>query len=57
MSYRLPAKILQGHDMKVRSAFGPRLGLVQSAIQPGQLSVQRNGDARQIASHKALTCF
>ena len=29
MSFKLPGKILDEHDLKVRSMVGPRLGLVQ----------------------------
>jgi hydrogenase maturation factor len=29
MSFRIPGKILEEHDLKVRSIFGNRLGLVQ----------------------------
>jgi len=29
MSFTLPGKILEEHDLKVRSVFGPRLGLVE----------------------------
>jgi hydrogenase maturation factor len=29
MSFRLPGKILEEHDLKVRSVFGTRLGLVE----------------------------
>jgi len=29
MSFKLPGKILEEHDLKVRSVVGPRLGLVQ----------------------------
>jgi len=29
MAFRLPGKILEEHDLKVRSIYGPRVGLVQ----------------------------